>query len=380
MWGHGYGGQDDNGGIYFYTYHQDMPGLYGESRRWGNFKFQTDPERWYNITIRMVLNTVKSDGSGGNYDGIMEGFVDGKLVVSVTGMRFRNVSTVHINKMKIYSFFGGSGSEYGANRDEWSQLDDVYLFTYASGVNVPRGNTPSPAGRVLQLPNLKFASSTNVTDTSSPSVPGGLTATGKTENSISLSWNASTDNTKVTGYHVWVDGKNIGSTAGTSYKISGLIAGTNYSVAVSAFDGASNESAKSKVLTVSTDNPPDTQAPSVPSGLNVTSKNTNSISLAWSSSTDNTKVSGYHIWVDGKVSGSSAGTSYKIAGLNAGTSYSVAVSAFDAASNESAKSQALSVTTTEIDQPDTLAPSIPSGLDHHKYNRYNSQSILECFY
>ncbi len=27
MWGHGYAGQDDLGAIYFYTYHQDMPGL-----------------------------------------------------------------------------------------------------------------------------------------------------------------------------------------------------------------------------------------------------------------------------------------------------------------------------------------------------------------
>ena len=38
------------------------------------------------------------------------------------------------------------------------------------------------------------------------------------------------------------------------------------------------------------------------------------------------------------------------------------MSSFDAASNVSGKSQALSFTTTDIDQPDTLAPSIPTGL------------------
>ncbi len=385
MWGHGFGDQDDKGGIYFYTYHQDMPGLYGESFRWGNFKFQTDPERWYNVTIRMVMNTIKSDGSGGNYDGIMEGFVDGKLVLSKTGMRFRNVSTVHINKMKIYSFFGGSGSDYGATRDEWSQLDDIYLFTYSSGVNVPRGNTPSPAGRVLQLPNLKTASSANITDTTSPSVPGGLTVTGKTENNISLSWNASTDNTKVTGYHIWLDGKNAGSASGTVYKISGLNAGTSYSVAVSAFDAASNESAKSKALSVTTTeiDQPDTLAPSIPTGLTITGITDTTASLSWSLSTDNIGVSGYIVFVDGIVKGTVSSTSYTIGDLTPNTSYLLTVSAYDSSSNKSAESEALNVTTENAttSDPDTTAAETEqteiSILEVHNDTENNAKTVSE---
>ncbi len=364
MWGHDYNGQDDNGALYFYTYYQDMAGIYGDCRRWGTFKFQTDPERWYNITIRMVMNTVKSDGSGGNADGIMEGFIDGKLVVSVSGMRFRNVSTIHIDKMKMYSFFGGSGAEYGAARDEWTMIDDIYLFTYASGVNVPRGHTPSPAGRVLQLPNLNTGSTTTGSDTQAPSVPAGLKLSAVTESTASLSWNASTDNTGVKGYRIYVNGKSVVTTAGTSYKITGLNAGTTYSVTVTAYDAASNESAKSQALSITTVSvgTPDTQAPSVPAGLVLSSVTASTASLSWNASTDNTGVKGYRIYANGQSAGTTAGTSYKIAGLNAGTTYSVAVTAYDAASNESAKSQALSITTISTETPDTEAPSVPTGL------------------
>ncbi len=252
MWGHGYAGQDDKGGIYFYTYYQDQSGLYGDSYRWGNFKFQTDPGRWYNITIRMVMNTIKSDGSGGNYDGIMEGFVDGKLVVSKTGMRFRNTSSVHIDKMKIYSHFGGSGSEYGAARDEWTLIDDVYLFTYGTGVSVPRGNTPSSPGRVLQLPNLRGASMGTV-----PASPTGLSVSSKSGTSVSLKWS---DNAQdETGYRIersgdgstYVLAANLGAGA-TTYTDGGLNSGTTYDYRVRAYNSYGNSS-WSNVVAVTTD-------------------------------------------------------------------------------------------------------------------------------
>ena len=361
MWGHGYGGQDDKGGIYFYIYHQDMSGLYGDCIRWGNFKFQTSPERWYNITIRMVMNTIKSDGSGGNYDGIMEGFVDGKLVVSKSGMRFRNTSSVHIDKMKIYSHFGGSGAEYGAARDEWTLIDDVELFTYAKGVNVPRGNTASSPGRVLQLPNMKSSSPTPTTDTQAPGVPSGLKMTSTTQNTVSLSWNASTDNTAVTGYHVYLNGNDAGTTSGTSYKIAGLTAGTTYKIAVSAYDAASNTSARSPELSATTTDAvasADAQAPSVPGGLAITGKSQNSISFSWAMSTDNVGVSGYIVFLDGTVKGTTQGTGYTIDNLTANTDYSVTVLAYDAASNKSSQSAILRIRTEDVTSPGNTVTEI----------------------
>ena len=302
----------------------------------------------------MVMNTIKPDGGGGNYDGIMEGFVDGKLVVSKTGMRFRNTSSVHIDKMKIYSHFGGSGAEYGAARDEWTLIDDVCLFTYAKGVNVPRGNTASSTGRVLQLPNMKSSSPTPTTDTQAPGVPSGLKITSTTQNTVSLSWNASTDNTAVTGYHVYLNGNDAGTTGGTSYKIAGLTVGTTYKIAVSAYDAASNTSARSPEVSATTANAiadADIQAPSVPGGLAVTGKSQNSISFSWTMSTDNVGVSGYIVFLDGTVKGTTQGKGYTIDNLTANTDYSVTVLAYDAASNKSAQSAILHVRTEDVTPP-----------------------------
>ncbi len=91
---------------------------------------------------------------------------------------------------------------------------------------------------------------------------------------------------------------------------------------------------------------PDTQAPSVPSGLVASNVNENSATLSWNASSDNVGVPGYDVYVDGALNGSPTGTSYGITGLAPGTSYSLTVRAKDVAGNTSAQSSALSITTT----------------------------------
>lgn len=152
MWGWGYGGNDDLGAVYHYLYYQDQSGPYGDTLRWGTFTFDVSTEQWVNLTRRVVLNTV-DPATGGNHDGILESYVNGVLVATETGLRFRNREDIYIDYLKIYSHFGGSGPEYGAARDEWVLFDDFVAFEYAAGADVPHGNVPSPAGRVLSLPN-----------------------------------------------------------------------------------------------------------------------------------------------------------------------------------------------------------------------------------
>jgi hypothetical protein len=135
--------------ITFYYYHQDQDHYYGNSEAWN---FDLESGKWYTITIRMVMNTV--DENGGNNDGILEGFVDGKLVCQMGNLRFRNLESIKINILEITSFFGGDGDEWRAQRDEWMDVDDFIVFNYSDAVNVPRGNTLSPKGRVLLLPGL----------------------------------------------------------------------------------------------------------------------------------------------------------------------------------------------------------------------------------
>ncbi len=50
-----------------------------------------------------------------------------------------------------------------------------------------------------------------------PSAPSGLTATATSSSSVSLSWTASTDNVGVTGYNIFRNGIQIGTSTTTSY-------------------------------------------------------------------------------------------------------------------------------------------------------------------
>ncbi|MCT9008047.1 glycoside hydrolase family 6 protein [Streptomyces rhizosphaerihabitans] len=89
----------------------------------------------------------------------------------------------------------------------------------------------------------------------------------------------------------------------------------------------------------------DTQAPTVPGGLAVSSTTSNSATLSWSASTDNTAVTGYDVYRDGTKVGSATTTSYTDSALAASTTYTYTVKAKDAAGNVSASSAAVSATT-----------------------------------
>ncbi|GJF28865.1 hypothetical protein KNE206_15650 [Kitasatospora sp. NE20-6] len=89
-------------------------------------------------------------------------------------------------------------------------------------------------------------------DTQAPTAPGGLTSTGKTSSSVSLSWNASTDNVGVTGYDVYSGSSVVASATGTSATVTGLAASTAYTFTVKARDAAGNASAASSAVSVTT--------------------------------------------------------------------------------------------------------------------------------
>jgi len=105
------------------------------------------------------------------------------------------------------------------------------------------------------------------------------------------------------------------------------------------------------VLGVSPPPTPDTQAPTVPTGLTATVVSSSVINLAWAPSTDNVGVTGYTYFANFTTLGtvSSAGTS--VTGLAASTTYSFTVAACDAAGNCSTQSAPVSATTFAAAQP-----------------------------
>ena len=106
--------------------------------------------------------------------------------------------------------------------------------------------------------NISVASNTasvttlaNTTDTTAPTAPT-LSASGTTSSGTTLSWSGATDNVGVTGYDVYQGTTLLGSTASTSYTVSGLAASTTYSFTVKAKDAAGNISVASNAVSVTT--------------------------------------------------------------------------------------------------------------------------------
>ncbi|MFJ4783799.1 cellulose binding domain-containing protein [Streptomyces sp. NPDC088794] len=91
------------------------------------------------------------------------------------------------------------------------------------------------------------------TDTTAPSVPGGVTVGSATGSSLTVRWSASTDNSgSVAGYEVSRDGGTPVAVTGTSYTATGLQASTGYAFRVRARDAAGNLSAYSTAVTGTT--------------------------------------------------------------------------------------------------------------------------------
>ena len=89
-------------------------------------------------------------------------------------------------------------------------------------------------------------------DTQAPTAPTSLASTSKTSTSISLSWNASSDNVAVTGYDVYANSVLKTTVSGLTATITGLTASTSYSIYVKAKDAAGNTSASSSTISVTT--------------------------------------------------------------------------------------------------------------------------------
>ena len=101
-------------------------------------------------------------------------------------------------------------------------------------------------------------------DTSPPSTPTGLSVTAKTESTVSLNWNSSSDNVGVAGYQVLRNSGIIATLSGRSYTDTALQANTTYSYRVKAFDDAGNTSSQSSALNVTTSGGTTSPPPSPP--------------------------------------------------------------------------------------------------------------------
>ena len=207
---------------------------------------------------------------------------------------------------------------------------------------------------------------TCTTGTLSPPTGVGQNGT-PTYTTIGLKWTAPspTSGCTITGYKVFRNGSQIGTTTSTSYNDSGLNSGTSYNYSVEATDSGPNTSAQSSTVSLST--AADDQAPNIPGSPAATSANP--VVISWSGVTDLPSagavgVKGYNIY---RCTGASCSPSVTSTPLNnntpltttsfsdstvaASTTYRYVITAVDNNGNESAPSNPIVSATTPTPPP-----------------------------
>jgi uncharacterized protein YjdB len=105
--------------IGFYVYHADMTGTCGDHLRWPDL---LQRNQWYCIETRVRLNTIA--GGRGNNDGVLQGWIDERLVFTRSNLRFRDVSSHKIERMWGNIYVGGN---WTADRDMAINFDNAVI-------------------------------------------------------------------------------------------------------------------------------------------------------------------------------------------------------------------------------------------------------------
>jgi glucose/arabinose dehydrogenase len=168
----------------------------------------------------------------------------------------------------------GATATSSANCVRFTGVD--WSSTIPVGGSVGIGFVGGPGGGVVigqcTLNGQPCAGGGGGQDTTAPTAPANLRVTGTTSSSVSVAWNASTDNVGVIGYDVFNgDVVLAAGVAGTQATIGNLIADTPYALTVRAKDAAGNVSAPSNLVTARTQPGGGSGGPGVPTTIRTVS-------------------------------------------------------------------------------------------------------------
>ncbi|MET9111879.1 fibronectin type III domain-containing protein [Streptomyces zhihengii] len=226
---------------------------------------------------------------------------------------------------------------------------------------------PTPAVLACTALFLLAACGGEDKDTDPPTTPAGLSAQAGSATSVHVMWDHSTDDTAVTGYEVYEQGKRVKTLPGAKHMtdVEGLTPKTAYRFTVRARDAAGNLSAPSAAVAVTTPEaaPDDRTAPTAPLRPRGTVDGSRAVTLTWGASRDDTAVTAYDIYQeDARVHSVPGGeTTAKVTNLRPGTVYTFTVRARDASENSSPDSPAVDLTTAPA--PGEGPGTAPAGLE-----------------
>jgi chitodextrinase/flagellar hook assembly protein FlgD len=193
-----------------------------------------------------------------------------------------------------------------------------------------------------------------------PTVPKGLTFADVTDSSLTLSWQAASDNDLLTGYEVFRNGKKIAdlSAQQLSMQVTGLLPASKVSLKVKSVDHSGNRSPASTGLSVVT--AADTQAPTKPLPVRVVDQRVGSVTVSWDAATDNKGVVRYDLYNYQKKFASTSSTRYTIRELPLGQHMELTVAAVDAAGLESERSNPVGA----LLPADKVVPTTPTAFGY----------------
>ena len=212
-------------------------------------------------------------------------------------------------------------------------------------------------------------------DRTPPTIPTNLVVTAITETTVTLAWNAATDNSGKFSYKVRINNLNNSaynslasvSQSETTYTAKFLATNSPYTFSVYAVDGAGNRSGDSNIVNAST--LADTTPPQAPV-LEATVLGPSQVQLSWTKSMDNVAnhCCSYGININGSrvtehinwVAGPPENLTVVIRHLTPATNYSFSISVWDWSGGNVATSN--TVDATSEPSSDIVPPTAPSNL------------------
>ena len=248
-----------------------------------------------------------------------------------------------------------------------SGLSPATLYHFQAVSKDAAGNTSAPG-------DSTFTTTTLPADTTPPIIFSPFVSS-ITQNSALISWftNENSDSQVEYGTTISYGSStllNISLVTSHSVSLSSLSPATTYHYRVKSKDASGN-------LAISGDNTFITAAlpPGAPTNLMATSTSPYRVDLTWSAPSGNGSVASYKIYRNSQVWGYIFNsTSYSDWGASPLTTYVYAVSALDAAGNESPQSASVSVTTPAI--PDTMPPFMWDGQPWGTLPANTTQTIM----
>jgi chitodextrinase len=251
---------------------------------------------------------------------------------------------IYRNAVKISSSTSATYSDSGL------AAGTTYSYTILAKDATGNASAQSGAGVVI-----------TPSDTVAPLPPTYLVLSARTDSSLTLYWYGASDPTgTIVGYDMLVAGGSTTFVNTTSGTISGLLPATPYTITVKSVDSGGNRSVASLPLVVQTTI--DEIPPTDPGTPTLVTSTGSSITITWTSSTDNRAVLGYDIRRSststvtvGRVTN---GLTFTDTDLPGSTRYNYSVRAFDAAGNHSSWSLGLDFTTELALRAEVLASSV----------------------